>query len=92
MIDTYVSGPVKADLEAFAGNFINFIPCQPGRVAQAASTDPETGQPIPAIAAVGDPTQFYTCVRATIDITPIIASPLVKVDPAIGASVVGVWA
>lgn len=73
-IDTYVSGPVQADLETFAGNFVNYIPSQPGNID------------------AGDAGLFYTCVRATLDITALISTPLAKVDPVVGAAVVGVWA
>jgi len=90
-IDTYVSGPVQADLELFARNFVNFVPVKQGRAAVAAGTD-EFGNPTPAIPAAGDPALFYTLIRATIDITPLIAAPFSKVDPATGQSVVGVFA
>jgi hypothetical protein len=89
-IDTYVSGPDRALLEAFAGRFANHIPSQPGRAAIPA--DGTTAPPSPAVAASGDPALFYACIRATTDVTPSVVAPMAVVDPATGAAVVGVFA
>lgn len=89
-IDIYVSHPDLPTLEAFAGNFVNHTPIMQGQAAVA--EDDSTTPPTLARPAKGDPKLFYTCVRATFDITPLIQSPLTVVDPVTGANVVGVFA
>jgi len=39
----------------------------------------------------GDPSLFYTCIRTTFDISPLVVAPFAIVDAVTGASVVGVW-
>ena len=89
-IDTYVSDTDKADLETFARNFVNYIPVERGVQAQPA--DDTTNPPTRAIEQRGDPSLFYTCVRATFNIAPLVAGNMRVVDPETGASVVGVFA
>jgi hypothetical protein len=90
-IDTYVSGPVQADLETFARNFVNQITVTQGVAATEEVTNAD-GVVTPAQAAKGDPALWYTCIRTTFSISASIQSPLAVVDDATGKSVVGVWA
>ena len=89
-IDTYVSGSVQADLEKFASNFANHITAQAGTAAIA--EDDTTTPPTLAQPAKGDPALFYTLIRATFDITPLVVAPFAVVDAMTGTSVVGVFA
>jgi len=89
-IDTYISGPIQNDLELFAQNFTNHITPQAGSAAVA--EDDTVTPPIPAQPAKGDPALFYTLIRATFDITPLVVHPFNVVDKTTGASVVGVFA
>ena len=84
--DIYLSHPDATALEAFAGSFVNYMRPRAG-IAAIAADDTTTPQP-----AKGDPALFYTCVRATFDITPLIVAPFAVVDAETGAAVVGVWA
>ena len=90
MIDTYISHPDKAALEIFAANFMNFIPVHQGQAAIAA--DNTATPPTSAQAAKGDPALFYTCIRATFDISSLVQSPFSVVDAVTGSGVVGVFA
>lgn len=90
-IDIYVSGPVQGDLEAFAEQYENHIPPQPGRPAVAAGTD-EYGHVTEAVAAAGDPSLYYTCIRTTAGISSAITAPMSVVDAETGRAVVGMFA
>lgn len=90
-IDTYVACADKDTLETFARPFVNYIQPQQGKAATEETTDEEGGT-IPAHAAVGDPSLWYTCVRATFDLSASVTSPLSVVDAATGVAVVGVFA
>ncbi len=99
MTDVYVSGPVQADLETFANNFTNHIPATAGTAATAEipATYAADGvtvltPDIPAQPAKGDPALFYTLIRASFDITPIVQEPFAVVDPSVGMAVCGVFA
>lgn len=89
-IDTYISHPDATSLEAFAGSFVNYMRPRAGIAAVAA--DDTTIPPTEAQPAKGDPALFYTCVRATFDITPLIVAPFAVADVETGAAVCGVWA
>ena len=88
-IDTYISGPDKTELETFARNFVNYIPVECGVPAQP--EDNTASPPTPAIEQHGDPSLFYTCIRATFDISPLVSGNMRVVDSEIGESVVGVF-
>ena len=89
-VDTYVSGTVQADLEVFASNFVNHTTAVQGQAA--IPEDDTTTPPTPAQPAKGDPTLWYTLIRATFDITPLVSAPFAIVDPVTGASICGVYA
>lgn len=92
-IDTYISCPDETALAAFTLDHApaSYIPVQPGRTAVPAGTD-AYDNPTPAIAAAGDPSLYYTCLRTTADISGFIVSPMAVVDAATGQAVVGVFA
>ena len=79
-IDTYISSPDRGVLDVFLSSFVNYI--QP--VQGTAMTE---DQP-----AKGDPALWYSCVRATADITPIVSAPIAVVDATTGSMVIGIWA
>lgn len=84
--DTYVSCDDMDTLMMFLSSFVNYIQPQQGRAAVAAEGES------PAIPAAGDPALFYSCIRATADISASVPSPITVIDAEIGAAVVGVWA
>ncbi|MDE1902189.1 MAG: hypothetical protein KGI37_11220 [Alphaproteobacteria bacterium] len=87
-IDTYVACTDRGALEIFASGFTAHIPSQAGRVAQTVTNPDGTTT---TIAAAGNPSLFYTCIRSTFDVTPYVVSPMVIVDAATGQAVCGVF-
>lgn len=84
-IDTYLACADKAALEAFLCVYENVLPVQKG----AAAGVNENGEPLPAR---GEPDLYYSCVRTSEDISPLLATPLIPIDPEEAKQVVGVFA
>ena len=86
MTDIYVKSQDQNALQTFLSNFVNSLPVQPGR---AATTD-SNGNPV---AAIGDTTYWYSCVRIQGDGTITVDGNIIKTeDPTEGAAIVGVFA
>lgn len=89
MIDTYLASSNENGFRLYLSFFSQVIGPQKGREAVPEGVD-EDGNIVPAIPAVGDPSMFYACVRALVEIVP--PEGIDTVDANIGAGVIGVWA
>lgn len=98
MIDLIMNCP-SSDADALASavvGFQNVIPVNgvpaPGRAAIASYVDAD-GTIWPAQPAVGDPSRVYVAVRLDESVVaPTWPASAVATDPAVGASLLGVWA
>jgi hypothetical protein len=97
-VDIYVSHSDLPTLEAFANNFVNHTPSVQGQAATADTPATYAADgvtiitpDIPAQPGKGDPKLFYTLIRATFDITPLVQTPFAVVDATTGASMCGVF-
>ena len=88
-VDTYLVADDKEAIVKFCAYFRNVIGPVKGIAATEAYTD-EYGNEIAAQEAKGDPTKFYSCVRAPFAVTPVNGIEIC--DEETGISVCGVWA
>ena len=86
MTDIYVSYADGPTLEIFANAFTSHVPCVQGVAAtpDIAAVYAADGVTVltpeqPAQAAKGDPSLWYTLIRAPFDITPIVVAPFAVV-------------
>ena len=86
---TAFSEPTVTPKVRFQTVFGNVIAPVQGRAATPETTD-ANGNVIPAKLACGDPALWYCCICCYDAIIP--PESVTEVDPAIGASVCGVWA
>ena len=89
MVDVYFCSMDKDILASFCSQFCNVIGPFQG-VAAVEEQSLEDGSVIPAKDAVGDPDQYYACVRA--DNIPTLPEGISAMAYADGAAVLGVWA
>lgn len=86
MIDTYLASSSLEELQSFCSFFSQVIGIEKGRPA----VDANPSEGVEASPAAGDPTKYYTCIRAPITIPA--SGNITIVPPDEGIAVVGVWA
>ncbi len=86
--DIYLSSSDKAALSAACAGFLNVIGPTPGRAAAEALTDAD-GSSLPAVAAVGDPAQWYAAIRTNEPLS--LPEGVFSCDAEVVKALVGVW-
>lgn len=89
MIDTYLSANAFNALALYCASFCSVIGPIPGHAA-VTKQSLESGEIVTVSEAIGDPLQFYACVRSASEITPPEGVEICAAT--IGSNVVGVWA